>query len=76
MAVMAILKLAPMGRSPALQTFLIQHAGNAGLYLPTEKAISGGGYSGLPHTNLVGPEGGRILVDRTVESIQGLWGRK
>jgi hypothetical protein len=64
------------GRSPALQTFLIQHAGNAGLYLPTEKAIAGGAYSGLPHTNLVGPEGGRILVDRTVESIQALWARK
>lgn len=64
------------GRSPALQTFLIQHAGNAGLYLPTEKAIAGGSYSGLPHTNLVGPEGGRILVDRTVESINGLWNKK
>lgn len=60
-------------RSPALQTFLIQHAVNAGLYLPTEKAIRGGSYSGLPHTNLVGPEGGQILVERSLEAIGQLW---
>jgi hypothetical protein len=63
-------------RSPALQTFLIQHATNAGLYLPTEKGIAGGHYSGLPHTNLVGPEGGQILVERSVAAIEALWGRK
>ena len=60
-------------RSPAVQTFLIQHACSAGLYLPTAKAIEGGHYSGLPHTNLVGPEGGQILADRTVEVINVLW---
>jgi len=60
-------------RSSAIQTFLIQHACNAGLYLPTPKAIEGGHYSGLPHTNLVGPEGGQILVDRTIEAIKALW---
>lgn len=60
-------------RSPALQTFIIQHACNAGLYLPTERAIEGGGYSGLPHTNLVGPEGGQRLVDRSVAAIAALW---
>jgi hypothetical protein len=60
-------------RSPALQTFLVQHATNAGLYLPTQKAIDGGGYSGLPHTNLVGPEGGQVLVERSLETINGLW---
>lgn len=60
-------------RSPALQTFLVQHATNAGLYLPTQKAIDGGGYSGLPHTNLVGPEGGQVLVERSLEAINGLW---
>ena len=56
-----------------MQTFLIQPATNAGLYLPTQKAIEGGSYSGLPHTNLVGPEGGDILVDRTVTAIDALW---
>jgi len=60
-------------RSPALQTLIIQHAANAGLYLPTARAIEGGGYSGLPHTNLVGPEGGQALVDESVRAIQALW---
>lgn len=60
-------------RSPALQTFLIQLACGSGQYLPTPEAIEGGSYSGLPHTNKVGPEGGQILVDRTVQAIRGMW---
>jgi hypothetical protein len=60
-------------RSPALQTFLIQHACNAGLYLPTGKAIEGGHYSGWPHTNIVGPEGGQILVEETLKRIKELF---
>jgi len=59
-------------RSKALQTFVIQLAG-AGTYLPTEKAVKGGGYSAIIQSNLVGPEGGQILVDRTVELINSLW---
>ena len=58
-------------RSNALQTFVIQLAG-PGSYLPTEKAIKGGGYSAVIQSNLVGPEGGQILVDRTVELINSL----
>lgn len=60
-------------RSPALQTFLIQLSCGSGGYLPTPKAIEGGSYSGLPHTNKVGPEGGQMLVDHTVKAIQALW---
>jgi hypothetical protein len=59
-------------RSKALQTFVIQLAGS-GSYLPTEKAVMGGGYSAIIQSNLVGPEGGQILVDRTVELINSLW---
>ncbi|WP_406697749.1 hypothetical protein V5E97_02680 [Singulisphaera sp. Ch08] len=59
-------------RSPAIQTFLIQLAG-PGSYLPTEHAVHGGGYSAIPESNLVGPEGGQVLVDRTVELINSLW---
>jgi len=59
-------------RSKALQTFVIQLVG-AGTYLPTEKALRGGGYSAIIQSNTVGPEGGQILVDRTVEVINGLW---
>jgi len=59
-------------RSPAIQTFVIQLAG-PGTYLPTERAVRGGGYSAIPQSNLVGPEGGQVLVDRTVEAINELW---
>ena len=45
----------------------------AGSYLPTEKAVKGGGYSAVVQSNLVGPEGGQILVDRTVELINSMW---
>jgi hypothetical protein len=63
-------------RSKALQTFTIQLACGCGGYLPTERAVAGGGYSAIPESGLVGPEGGRILVDRTVELMNGLWPAK
>ena len=59
-------------RSRALQTFVIQLAG-PGTYVPTERAVRGGGYSAIVESNLVGPEGGQVLVDRTVEVINSLW---
>jgi len=59
-------------RSKALQTFVIQLAGD-GPYLPTEKAVKGGGYSAIIQSISTGPEGGQILVDRTVELIDSLW---
>ncbi|NOX54973.1 MAG: hypothetical protein GXP27_11165 [Planctomycetes bacterium] len=58
-------------RSPAVQTFVVQLVG-PGTYLPTEKAVRGGGYSAVVHSSLVGPEGGQILVDRTVKLIKAL----
>jgi len=59
-------------RSKALQTFVIQLAG-PGTYLPTERAVKGGHYSAIVQSNLVGPEGGQVLVDRTVEILDELW---
>ncbi|WP_074311293.1 hypothetical protein [Singulisphaera sp. GP187] len=59
-------------RSRALQTFIIQLAG-PGSYLPTERAARGGGYSAIVESNLVGPEGGQVLADQTVELINSLW---
>lgn len=59
-------------RSPALQTFVIQLAGE-GTYLPTERAVRGGGYSAVPQSNSVGPEGGQVLVEQTVDALRGLW---
>ncbi len=59
-------------RSPAVQTFIIQLAGSGG-YLPTERAVRGGGYGAVIQSSRVGPEGGQVLVNRTVELIQTLW---
>ncbi len=59
-------------RSPAVQTFIIQLAG-PGTYLPTERAVRGGGYSAVVPSNLIGPEGGQVLVDRTVDALNAFW---
>jgi len=59
-------------RSPAVQTFVIQLAG-PGTYLPTERAVKGGGYSAVVQSSTVGPEGGQVLVDKTLEVITPLW---
>ena len=59
-------------RSKALQTFVVQLAG-PGTYLPTAKAVRGGHYSAIVHSSLVGPDGGQMLVDRTVELIDAAW---
>lgn len=60
-------------RSNALQTFVIQLAAGTGSYLPTEKAVKGGGYSAVIQSDAVSPQGGQILVDRTVELVNSLW---
>ncbi|WP_157605513.1 hypothetical protein [Schlesneria paludicola] len=59
-------------RSPALQTFVIQLAG-PGTYLPSQRAVEGGGYSAIAESNEVGPEGGQILVEKTLAAFQKLW---
>ena len=59
-------------RSKALQTFVIQLAG-PGTYLPTARAVRGAGYSAIAESNMVGPEAGQVLVDRTVALINSLW---
>ncbi|MEN8229230.1 MAG: hypothetical protein ABFS38_13815, partial [Bacteroidota bacterium] len=61
-------------RSRALQTFTIQLVGpGAGHYVPTAEAVEGGGYSAIPQSCPVGPEGGQILVDKTVKLIDELF---
>jgi hypothetical protein len=41
--------------------------------VPTEDAIAGGSYSTEISSTPVGPEGGQILVERSVEAINALW---
>ena len=58
-------------RSKAAQTFLIQLSGDTGGYLPTARAIPGRGYSAMVST--VGPEGGQVMVEETLNAIDELW---
>jgi hypothetical protein len=60
------------GRSKAEQTFVVQLVG-PGTYLPTARAVKGGHYSAIVHSSHVGPEGGQVLVDKTVELIDSAW---
>jgi hypothetical protein len=59
-------------RSPAAQTILVQIAGR-GWYLPSERAVRGGGYGAMPAVSMVDPAGGRQLVERTLKLIERLW---
>jgi hypothetical protein len=63
------------GRSPAVQTFLVQLAGS-GTYLPVARSVAGGSYGAVPASTLIGPEGGQELVERTLEMINTLWAKK
>jgi sugar phosphate isomerase/epimerase len=62
-------------RSPATLTCVVQLAGRGtpGTYLPTARAVTGGGYSAVIESNWVGPAGGRLLVDESVRMLQDLW---
>lgn len=64
--------IAMKARSPALQTFVIQLAGS-GSYLPTARGVAGGAYGAVIQSNKVSPEGGRVLVERTLDMINSLW---
>ena len=55
--------------SRAAQTMLIQLTGR-GMYLPSARALQGGGYGVTPAVSPVGPEGGGELVRATVEMIR------
>ena len=58
-------------RSPAVMTLLVQLSCQNCGYLPTEKAVKGGGYSADKF--VVGPKGGQVLVDETVNQLSALW---
>jgi hypothetical protein len=60
------------GRSPALQTFVVQLAGG-GTYLPTERAASGRSYGAVPASCRVAPRGGQIIVDKAVATLRGMF---
>ncbi len=59
-------------RSKAIQTFVVQLTG-PGTYLPTARSVKGGGYGSVSPSNIVGPEGGRELVEETLKLIEELF---
>ena len=59
-------------QSPAIQTFLVQLAGD-GTYVPTSRSIKGGAYGAVPSSTLIGSEGGQELVEKTLELINKVW---
>lgn len=59
-------------RSPALQTFIVQLCGNYA-YLPSPRSVGGGGYGSWAPSTLVGPEGGRKLVEETLGMLGELF---
>lgn len=64
-------------RSPAVQTFVVQLSETAGRaaggYLPTARALASKSYGAEVVDGPVGPSGGQVLVDRTLEMIEKLW---
>jgi hypothetical protein len=46
---------------------------SSGTYLPSERAKMGGGYGAVIQSNVVGPEGGQVLVEETLKMINDLW---
>jgi len=62
-------------RSPAVQTCVVQlTAGGAG-YLATRRAVRGGGYSARIDDGIVGPVGGKVLVDETTRILKEMWSK-
>ena len=60
-------------RSPAAQTMVVQLTTDGAAYLPTTRAVAGGGYSARIVDGVVGPEGGDVLVDRSSKALSELW---
>ncbi len=60
-------------RSPAVQTSVVQLTSDCAAYLPTERAVAGGGYSARIDDGVIGPAGGRELVEQSVRLLKQLW---
>jgi hypothetical protein len=59
-------------KSPATQTFLVELCG-AGSYVPSTRSVRHGGYGSMPASNRIGPEGGQVLAEWTIENLRDLW---
>ncbi|MFA6174606.1 MAG: hypothetical protein WC701_13125 [Kiritimatiellales bacterium] len=62
-----------IAQSRAKQTFVVQLTCDTGSYLPTARAVTVGGYGALIINGIVGPEGGQMLTEASVQAIDQLW---
>jgi hypothetical protein len=46
---------------------------SSGTYLPSARAVKGGGYGAVIQSNMVGPEGGQVLVEETLKMINSMF---
>jgi hypothetical protein len=60
------------GRSPAVQTFVVQLAGG-GSYLATERAASGLSYGAVPASCRVSPAGGQVIVEEALGVLERMF---
>lgn len=60
-------------QSPAMATIIAELADGDGAYLPTDRAIKGGGYSAVIESAPVSAEGGQQLVNESLRMIKELW---
>lgn len=60
-------------RAEAEQVFVVQLANGLGGYLPTRAAVEGGSYSAKPASTICGPDGGDVLVEKTLSVLDQLW---
>jgi len=49
------------------------HYSSSGTYLPSARAVEGGGYGAVIQSNTVGPEGGQVLVEETLKRINAMF---
>lgn len=60
-------------RAEAEQVFIVQLSNGIGGYLPTWAAVNGGSYSSKPASTVCGPDGGDVLVEKTLSVLEKLW---
>lgn len=60
-------------RSPAVQTSVVQLTSDCHAYLPTEARGGRWWYSARIDDGVIGPEGGRQLVEESVRILKSLW---
>lgn len=69
-------------QSPAVETIVVQLTNavldptdhmTGGSYLPSARAAQHGGYGAIVQSNTIGPEGGQILVEETLKTINEFW---